>query len=240
MRSPKMILFDYGRTLACEPGWDSLRGNRELLKYAVKNVQGITAEEVQRTARMLDSRVQEVRALGLDVTGQAFNRLLYGSLGVEFSLNPAEQETVFWNAACPGDIMPGAAALLALLRDRGIPTGVISNLLWSGEALEKRLARLFPGHGFAFCLTSSDYLFRKPHKLLFETAVRQSGLLPEDIWFCGDNPRADVEGASAAGLYPVWYDSGTEDVRRQDPPSCRHLHIRHWNELMDILKNMPR
>ena len=32
MKYPKMILFDYGRTLAYEPGWDSLRGNAALLR----------------------------------------------------------------------------------------------------------------------------------------------------------------------------------------------------------------
>ncbi len=28
MRSPKMIVFDYGHTLLYEPGWDSDRGIR--------------------------------------------------------------------------------------------------------------------------------------------------------------------------------------------------------------------
>lgn len=36
MKYPKMILFDYGHTLLYEPGWDSVRGNEELLKYVTK------------------------------------------------------------------------------------------------------------------------------------------------------------------------------------------------------------
>lgn len=51
MACPKMILFDYGRTLAYEPGWDSLRGNAALLRYAVKNDGGYTAEDVGKVAK---------------------------------------------------------------------------------------------------------------------------------------------------------------------------------------------
>ena len=34
---PEMIIFDYGRTLLCEPDWNSERGNAELMKYIIKN-----------------------------------------------------------------------------------------------------------------------------------------------------------------------------------------------------------
>lgn len=51
MKYPKMILFDYGRTLAYEPGWDSLRGNAALLRYAVKNDDSYTAEDVGKVAK---------------------------------------------------------------------------------------------------------------------------------------------------------------------------------------------
>ena len=33
MKTPQMIVFDYGHTLLFEPGWDSNRGQMELLKY---------------------------------------------------------------------------------------------------------------------------------------------------------------------------------------------------------------
>ena len=35
MNYPRMIIFDYGHTLLYEPGWDSVRGNAELLKYDI-------------------------------------------------------------------------------------------------------------------------------------------------------------------------------------------------------------
>ena len=33
MNKPKMIIFDYGHTLLCEPGFDFLRGEQSLFEY---------------------------------------------------------------------------------------------------------------------------------------------------------------------------------------------------------------
>ena len=35
---PKMILFDYGGTLLCEPEWDMLRGERAIFEHIVANI----------------------------------------------------------------------------------------------------------------------------------------------------------------------------------------------------------
>ena len=37
MRKPDMILFDYGDTLLCEPGFDALRGMHALFPYIINN-----------------------------------------------------------------------------------------------------------------------------------------------------------------------------------------------------------
>lgn len=71
MKYPKMILFDYGRTLAYEPGWDSLRGNAALLRYAVKNDGGYTAEDVGRVAKRIDAYVKDIRNSGYEITRRA-------------------------------------------------------------------------------------------------------------------------------------------------------------------------
>ena len=233
MKYPKMILFDYGRTLAYEPGWDSLRGNAALLRYAVKNDGGDTAEDVGRVAKRIDAYVKDIRNGGYEITGGQFNRLLYEYLGIAFSLTPLEQETVFWDAASAGEAMPGAAEMLACIKAKGIRSAVVSNILWSGEALRKRLDRLLPGNSFEFILASSDYMLRKPQPMLFELALRKAGLTASEVWFCGDNPQADIEGAAAAGLFPVWCDSDVDDREGGDKPAprCACLHIRRWDEL---------
>ena len=157
--------------------------------------------------------------------------MLYEYLGIAFSLTPLEQETVFWDAASAGEAMPGAAEMLACIKAKGIRSAVVSNILWSGEALRKRLDRLLPGNSFEFILASSDYMLRKPQPMLFELALRKAGLTASEVWFCGDNPQADIEGAAA--MFPVWFDSDVDDREGGDKPAprCACLHIRRWDEL---------
>ena len=63
-------------------------------------------------------------------------------------------------------------------------------------------------------MTSSDYLVRKPNPLLFEIALQKAGLCGEEVWYCGDNPKADIEGAAQVGIYPIWYDNDLEKGNR--------------------------
>ena len=71
-------------------------------------------------------------------------------------------------------------------------------------------------------------------------ALSRCGASAEHTWFCGDNPQADVEGSSAAGMYPVWYDSDIEcpyrDKERESTPSCDMLRIREWSEMTGLLE----
>lgn len=242
MNLPKMIIFDYGDTLLCEPDWNTERGNAELMKYIVKNPNDHTLANIIESAKLVFGNIEEIRKSGFDISGQIGNRALYEYLGIEFSLTPVEIETVFWDAASYGKIMPNADVMLDCINKKGIRSAVISNLLWSGEALAKRLQRLLPNNCFEFVMTSSDYLFRKPNKILFEIALQKSGLKPEDVWYCGDNPYADVDGAAQAGIFPVWYDNYCEkDYKEYSEnyiPKCEHLHIYKWSEMIDILEKI--
>ncbi|MDD4492957.1 MAG: HAD family hydrolase [Eubacteriales bacterium] len=243
MNYPKMIIFDYGHTLCCEPGWDSTQGNEALLRHATKNKYGISAEDLQKGAEnIFGVHVQNIRNIGYDVNAQIPNRFLYEYLGLEFELSPFEIEVLFWKACAPGAIMPNVDKLLNYLNEKGIRTAVISNIGWSGDALRERLNRLLPNNHFEFVIASSDYLFRKPEKLLFELALRKAELHSDEVWYCGDNPQADIEGSASAGIFPVWYDNALEcdyrDKSKETKPECEHLHIHEWDKLIELLERL--
>lgn len=243
LKYPKMIIFDYGHTLLYEPGWDPVRGNAELLKYVTKNPNNYTLEDVRKVAEVIfGQHIESIRKIGYDVGGQVGDKVLYEYLGIEFSLTPLEMETVFWNGASMGATMPEADKMLDYLNKNGIRSAVISNLLWSGAALSERLNKLLPMNQFEFVMTSSDYIMRKPNRILFDIALRKSGLCADEIWYCGDNPQADIEGASQVGMFPVWYDNNTEkeykDRSAEHVPKCEHLHIYEWEEMIDLLEKI--
>ncbi|HJA94748.1 MAG TPA: HAD-IA family hydrolase [Candidatus Eisenbergiella merdipullorum] len=239
MRKPKMILFDYGQTLADEGCFSGVKGAEAVLQYAVKNPCRRTAEEVQQEADRLN------RALGrlgpatghmyhVEIPNHMFNAYLYESQGIELSLSPDQIDEVFWNAAAPGKPTEGIENFLIWLKEQGIRSGVISNISYSGSVVKKRIYELLPEHSFEFILASSEYLFRKPDRRIFELALKKAELSPEEVWYIGDNYECDVMGARNAGIFPVWYVGVSERSfeKREDV-----WMVRSWEEVKDGLRN---
>jgi putative hydrolase of the HAD superfamily len=238
-----MIIFDYGHTLLYEPNWDSDRGYAELLKYVMKNPNNCTFEDIRKGAELIFGKhIEDIRKIGYDICGQIGNKVLYEYLGIEFSLSPLEMETVFWNGASIGAVMPDADRMIDYINENGIRSAIISNLLWSGDALTERLNRLLPNNQFEFVMTSSDYFMRKPNRILFDIALQKSGLSADELWYCGDNPQADIEGSSQVGIFPVWYDNDTDkfykDRASEISPKCEHLYIKEWKDMISKLNEL--
>lgn len=237
MRTPKMILFDYGQTLIDEQCFDGVKGTAALMRYAVKNKYGKTPEEIQAQADEIYrelGRFDPARRhlFQIEVSVYPFNAYLYEANGIELSVSGEEAERIFWNEAAPGKATPGMAAFLGFLKEQGIRTGVISNISFSGKALKERIDRLLPDHEFEFIIASSDYVFRKPNRRIFDLALEKAGLRPEEVWYVGDQYECDVAGARAAGMFPVWY-TGAVDFEQEAGSDV--LQIGEWRRLQEYL-----
>lgn len=230
MNRPKMILFDYGDTLAHESSPDLLRAERAVFPYITENPRHVTPEEAAALGEELFQRANASRVLGFEIHEWPMLRCKYEALGIRFSISLEKVETLLCENITVHEPMPHIEELLGYLREEGIPTGVVSNIGWSGKTLERTLEKLLPEHRFAFVLASSEYVVRKPDPILFSIALQRAGFAPEEVWFCGDNPEADIAGARASGLFPVLYRPGGE------PADC--LTVGDWRELMEILKKL--
>ena len=164
------------------------------------------------------------------------------SAAQKLDISLPEAEEILWTAASPGACMPCVHELLSCLQQRGIRSGVISNIGWSGAALTRRLNRLLPENHFEFVIASSEYGLRKPDRFLFDLALQKAGLSPDDVWYCGDNLHADVCGAHGAGIFPVLYECAVPDGRTASnagvPADFPYLHIHGWPELMAMLETL--
>lgn len=238
---PKMIIFDCGQTLLCEPESDFLRGEEALFKYIKSNKNNITPKQLHDFAQELFEKISVVREAGMEFHERQFQRLLYEYLEIEFSISLQEAEKILWDNTSLGAVMPNADKMIDYINANRIRSGVISNLGWSGEALTDRINRLLPQNKFEFIIASSEYMIRKPNPMLFELALKKAELTAGDVWYCGDNIKADIEGSAKVGIFPVWYDDETvEDPRKEYNKGvftdCEHLHIHDWNEFIQILE----
>lgn len=237
INKPKMILFDYGQTLIDEEMFDGVKGTEAVLRFAIKNEYSRTAQEVQAVADAINSELgrfdpNKRHLLQVEIPNSIFTKYLYESLKIELSIDGDRLDTIFWDAASPGILTEGVDNFLEFLRNKKIRTGVISNISYSGNALINRIKSVIPAHRFEFVIASSEYLFRKPNKKIFELALEKAGLNAEDVWYIGDQYECDIVGAKNAGIFPVWY-LGASRAKCEEKKDV--LTIFHWDELKKML-----
>lgn len=221
LKLPKMILFDYGQTLVDESEFDGVKGTEAVLKYAVKNKYNRTAQEIQDIANETNKELGRIvasggNALPVEVPNHMFTSYLYESQGIELSLTSKEIDQVFWDVAAPGVPTEGIEDFLTLLKKKGIRTGVISNIAYCGEVVAQRINCLIPDNDFEFIIASSEYMYRKPNKKIFELALEKAELSADEVWFIGDNYQLDVIGSQKAGMFPVWYIGAAREPCRKE------------------------
>jgi len=245
VKKPEMIIFDYGRTLLYQPNFSTSNGNSAIYPYINRNPRNISLEEYDETIVELFAKIKAQRGPLLEIHEHNFLKLAMEYMDISLSVSIEEAEEIIMNGISQGGIMPHADRLVDYLNEKGIRTGVISNNCFSSNALEKLFNRLLPRNKFEFVMASSDYIFRKPHSLMFDVALQKSGLTADKVWYCGDSIEADVYGAKNVGMFPVLYEGRTDDntnlfAHQNDNLRIdfEYLHITDWNELIDVLERM--
>jgi putative hydrolase of the HAD superfamily len=232
MQRPAGVIFDLGDTILHQEWLSFVAGNKKLLEFA-ENTPDLTAEEVQLFADEINEEVQRIRDGSMfEFSVQSFQRLVYESLNISFTISPYEMEREFWNAGVIYSPSEGIIDVLDTLEKTRINTGILSNSGFTGAVLEEELARHNLAHRFSFLISSIDYGFRKPHKRLFQIAVRKMNLEPQDIWFVGDKLEYDIRGAIDSGLYPVWYNP----EEKPGEIDGEYLEVRSWHEFREKIE----
>ena len=92
MKTPKMILFDYGQTLVAEQKFDGVKGTEAVLRYAVRNKYHLSAEQVQARANEINQELgrfdpEKRHLFQIEIPNAMFTAYLYKSLGIEIALS---------------------------------------------------------------------------------------------------------------------------------------------------------
>jgi len=208
-----------------------------LFKHINHNPYNARIDEVATfSEKVFYQAIKDRNTSPLEIHNNAIQNYTYEYFDLKFNLSTSEVESTFEGAASSAMPTDGICDLLNYLNDTGIRTGVISNMCFSGQMLEERIKRYLPDHNFEFIISTSEYLYRKPDKRIFELALRKAHLKPSDVWYCGDQIAYDVNGAKNSGLRPVWYTGSIyTEIKEPIPKDC--LHIKHWSELITLLKN---
>ncbi|MDD3417827.1 MAG: HAD family hydrolase [Lachnospiraceae bacterium] len=242
MKTPKMILFDYGQTLLDEKIFDGEAGFTEVLKHVTKNPYDVTAKQLNEFSWELNKEIPRYypeykEKYRIEVHDNNYYRYIYEYFKLEFDIDQRELFHLYWDFLSPCEPVKHMDLLLKYLRDEKIRTGIISNISFSEGALQYRINRAYPEHEFEFIIASSEYVFRKPSRRIFELALRKADLNASEVVYCGDSVYFDISGAANAGIFPVWFTGATRDI---EEPNVNHLKIADWKEMIEWMEGMKR
>jgi len=124
--------------------------------------------------------------------------------------------------------VPGAVETIAMLRERGLKTGLITVCsedvisLWE----ETDFHGLFDAEVF-----SAAVGLRKPDPRIYRIALEQLGVDAEDAMFVGDGANDELGGAERVGMTAVGVESPTGEL----PEDWAGLRIRELPELLTLV-----
>jgi HAD superfamily hydrolase (TIGR01509 family) len=130
-------------------------------------------------------------------------------------------------------VYPDVVPVLTALRDSGIRIGLISNRTMGGRRFVEDIGRSPLSGLFDVMVVSCDVGYMKPHREIFNIAMRDLDVGPESSMMVGDLLRADVIGAQRAGMKAVWIN---REGQPNDYPSVNpDFEITDLNHLLDIV-----
>lgn len=204
LTSVDAVLFDFGETLA------SLKPPKEELFISAARSIGLelTFPAVQRAYQIVDFNNKYSSVTVTDRAGfyNHYNRQLAEALGISShfaQLGPALME--HFRLEKHWSLFDDTKRALDRLQKSGLPLAVVAN--WDKD-LPTLLDRLGIGGHFSCVVASAAAGVEKPDRRIFQLALAEITLsVPQPVvLYVGNEYRADVVGARAAGLTPVLID----------------------------------
>ena len=209
LRKPQLVLFDWDNTLV--DTWPLIRDavNHTRVAFAMEPWD---METVQKTC----------------------HRSAREAFPVYFGQDSHQALEVFYRYARQHHLaqltfLPGATALLDMLKEQSIAMGIVSNK--EGDFLRKELDFLQVGHYFGIAVGSGDTPEDKPSPVPILHALTQFNVEASfDVWFVGDTP-ADWKAARASKVLSVGITNHNLTI-----PECDHT----FNDLIQLSQFMGR
>ncbi|MDA0745047.1 MAG: HAD family hydrolase [bacterium] len=137
--------------------------------------------------------------------------------------------TTFPKCTCA---VAGLHEVLEALQGQGIKLGIVTN---GSEAMQNaKVDRLDVRVYMETVVVSESAGVKKPVARIFEVALEDLGLMPEEVCFVGDHPENDMAGATRVGMIPVWVRGHHSWPTGQKPLAYE---IGGLMDLVDLIEN---
>jgi len=192
---PDGILFDTDNTLY--PYDPAHQKAMSALKQKISNTLNVPIKDVENNFNKSRSEVKKL----LKNSAASHSRLLYIQRMLEFFglgsqvLLALDFEQTYWRVfLSEAKLFPGLERFLEELRLLQVPMAIVTDL--TAQIQFRKMVYFELDHYFDYIVTSEEVGYDKPHRLPFEISLKKMNLhKKQNIWFIGDNPKNDIEGA---------------------------------------------
>ena len=192
---PDGILFDTDNTLY--PYDPAHQKAMSALKQKISNTLNVPIKDVENNFNKSRSEVKKL----LKNTAASHSRLLYIQRMLEFFglgsqvLLALDFEQTYWRVfLSEAKLFSGLEKFLEELRLLQVPMAIVTDL--TAQIQFRKMVYFELDHYFDYIVTSEEVGYDKPHRLPFEISLKKMNLhKKQNIWFIGDNPKNDIEGA---------------------------------------------
>ena len=126
----------------------------------------------------------------------------------------------------PGYIREDVRLMLPLLKNH-YKMGVVSNFMVTG-GIEELLERFEISGYFEFVVTSVAERWRKPHRAIYQKALKLAGIYPKQAVFVGDDYINDYSAVESMGMNAILLD------RHNKRPELKNR-VENFYELLRVL-----
>ncbi len=195
----KAVFFDAGETL--------IHRNPSLIAITSGLIRGAGHKKaLSRVAAAINKAAGAMKSIvskGIMSDSEKWDhymRLVFRDLGIQ---DPALLEIVKKRLKSGTSFRPyrEVSGVLREVRSAGLKMGVISN---APAELMYVLKRTGLADKFDNIIISEDAGVEKPHRKIFEIAVKKAKVKKEEFLYVGDNYLADIKGGIKAGVKVVW------------------------------------
>lgn len=237
----KAILFDYIGTLV-EPKNYSLEDSKTNLHDALCEA-GLVTEKAQfmEAYTKAHEKYRKVRYEQLrEVTNAIWVSEALNTIGCKTTVDDAKLKTalnVFFQDFIDSLKLRPYAKELIKNTSAQCKIALVSNFTYA-PAIHASLRKLKIKHFFNAIVVSEAIGWRKPHRIIFENALRRLRVEPEEAVFIGDSPLEDVDGAKSLGLRSVFVASCFNSLREVRKCSLKPDLV--CKDLREACKKLPQ
>jgi len=226
----KAIFFDRGDTLVQfgEPDYEA--GLKEI-RASMAPAKTLDSAALRQFHEAFLKKIDSYREhSNIEVNALHYYELLARYFGIQFNRPYEEICRRYHLAAQRFSPLPGAPQVLDELKRRGFLLGLVTNTFLPHSVIAAEFKTLALYDYFDTVVCSSEIIFRKPDRMIFEVALRSLTASASEALFVGDDYYADIAGAKEVGMKTVWLNPRRVAVAGEVKPDYEIV------ELKEILK----